>query len=157
MATADALSVRDVDSIPAGAVYTTRCRTFRADAIEVAAYQDKMDEYNDNRARGCGERTEFNKLAVAKRVKEAQQLALRAGEVTNAHVINREHTSWCRLNRNPLDLSKQSYRSIWTKVTNCKFVAILRRVPLEDIQLPFVFHRFTADCKHIETVLVTGA
>lgn len=147
-----ASSVSCVTDLPEGAVYVTEYKTFPADAVEVEDYHAKLAECLDKRR--CGERTEFNKLSIAQKVKAAQPVLKPA--ITNAHISNDTRTGWLKnLNRNPLDLKRQSYRSTWTIVNNRCFAAILRTVSLEAIQMPFVYHKFTDDCKQVQTVLVT--
>lgn len=158
LATHPAYDVQRLAVLPEDAVYVTEYKVFPADPLEVQNYQEKLEEYFDKRRSGNAERTEFNKLSVTTKIKLAQRDALAGGPViTNAHVIDHEHISWCMLNVNPLDLkAHQQYRSIWTLVNKRFFGAILRSVHLTNIPLsPFVFHRFSANCKHVETVLVT--
>lgn len=150
-------NVQPVTDLPDDCVYVTEYRVFPADPLEVQDYQEKLEEHFEKRRRGGTERTEFNKLPVTQKIKLAQRAALVGGPIiTNAHVIDHQHASWCMLNINPLDMKAQHYRSIWTLVNNRHFAAILRTVHLQDICSPrFVFHRFSVDCKHVETVLVT--
>lgn len=157
LATVDARRPAEVDNAPPGVPFVTTCKTFPATAAEVQDYTDRVADYNEKRQAGGGERAEFNKASVTKRVKAAQRTLLPDHNITNAHVLNADDASWCRLNRNPLNLSLAHYRSLWCLGNGSRFTAILRTMPLVEVhQLRrFMYHRFDRTSQGVQAVLVT--